>query len=1282
MKFKIETKPPIVLMHPFYIVTTINEGMVLGFDFLSKHKLALFANKRALGYLMQEGFKILTLNTLEAKSIVIDKEPIKINVPDEYRHIVVKWLTEMPNIYATKLSDIGTAKGYLCRIKTTGSPVKHKARKVPYAYLPQVKAQIDEMLKCGIISRSTSHFSSPIVTTPKKDGSIRVCLDARSINKQILVPSWPLPNMQRIIDSLEGAKWFVLLDLFSGFNQILVHPKDRHKLCMVTPFGAYEYSRLPFGISCAPAYFQKVIQEIFEPLLFKGIIQYLDDITIYGKTVEELTTRTEIALRILQDSGLKIKLSKCHFFLNTIEFLGFKISEKGIEPSEKKIAPIRDYPRPRTARQVQAFTAFCNYYRRWVYKFAEIARPLYKLTNKDVKFKWGLEEENAFIELKKRLTCNPILFLPIWSRQFFIMVDSSGFACSAILTQFHPPQSSTTNKNNNNNDKENTKESPDDIEVPIAFASKNYTDAQRKYGATVLELYAIVFGVETYREYICGRKFYVVSDCRALKHVMDKKQTKSRMIERWVQKLSEYQMEILYRPAKEGINTDVLSRIELPVNSVCFVSYEVDDWVQAQQEDSYCRKILNEMTEPKSKKAADYREKYKLLAQGLLSTIDGRVVCPENKKKEVLKMAHEHKAGGGHLGIQKTLDKVQRRYSWQYLAVDVINFVNNCMNCNKRKALGYGKAPLKSMPVTSEVMKMMCSDIIGPLAETRSGHKFILNVMDYATRYVISIPLIDQTAATVASKLVNQVFTIFGAPGILLSDQGTNYTSELMKNVCVLFGIDKIRSSAFHSIGDGLIEKYNSTCNSMIASYCHANPDKWDLYLNYVTLAYNVSKNASTKFSPFELFYGREPVLPTDLGPSIRYRSVENQQEIISQHWHIALEIAKENLLSAQHVQKKYYDRGSKLSEFSVNEKILLKEPPLGRTKYSLRFDGPYTVLRQTGESNYQIKNDKTGKLFLVHTNRMKKLRGDASIMEQRNQASKEEIEKENKEEKERELAQQEGNNKKKTDTQVTKRGRGRPPKKSQANSENIVNNDGQSASSNEDLKSELSPNKLKKYRFPTPPPNKIEENNLQVIDNQKRPRGRPKKLNSKNGQPNRGNNYNGQRVTNSGFMVESNGRRRTRRIRPVPGTQADSGRENDKATNNKRKDNARSMKPLLSSDVLSSNDESIIEYPIRSSQRAKDIKMQLENTSETMNSQFKNSNELPISVDTEKTKMEEVQINDNHQELKSEIPVKRKRGRPRRAEQTNVISSSYNNHSDNNNNRYSLRQKPRPARW
>ena len=166
--------------------------------------------------------------------------------------------------------------------------------------------------------------------------------------------------------------------------------------------------------------------------------------------------------------------------MKKIEFLGFKVSERGIEPSEKKIEPIKKYPRPTTKKEVISYVSFMNYYRKWVFKFAEIARPFYKLTKKDTPFTWGEEEENAFQILKQRLLEKPLLILPLFSRAFYIMVDSSGFACSAILTPYHPPPGLYSE----NEDRENIKETKDDVEVPIAFASKNSNEAQMKYGAT------------------------------------------------------------------------------------------------------------------------------------------------------------------------------------------------------------------------------------------------------------------------------------------------------------------------------------------------------------------------------------------------------------------------------------------------------------------------------------------------------------------------------------------------------------------------------------------------------------------------------------------------------------------------------------------------------------------------------------------------------------------------------------------------------------------------------
>lgn len=968
IKFRIETNPPCIFSHPFYIIKSMNEGAVLGHDFLSKYKLVLFPRNKAIGYLNDNQFKILRLNALEVCSIKIDKFPIVLNVPDKYRQDVEKLLEEIPNLYATKLSEIGAAKGVEFEIKTTGKPVKQKVRKIPYAYLPQVKAQIAEMLECGIITKSISNYASPIHCVRKKDSTIRMCVDYRLLNKQVVDDTWPIPNIETLIDSLEGATIYTQLDMFSGYNQIIIKPEDRHKTCFLVPnMGAFEYTRIPFGLSSAPSFFSRVVHTALEPLLYRGVICYLDDCLAYGRTETEHKNNLEITLRLLHNAGFKLKLSKCFWYQKEIEFLGFKISGKGVEMSESKIKPLLEMGRPKTPRQIKVLTGYYNYYRKWIKNYASIAAPLYELTKKNVPFVWGEKQEESFLALRNCIINGPCLRLPIMSRQFYIMVDASGTGCGAVLTQYHP-------KIKKSSDLENTEEKEEDEEVPIAFASKKFNDAQKKLSSCEAEFLAVLFGVESFRKYVLGRKFYVLSDCVALKSMMEKPEPKTPMLRRWAHKLSEYNMTILYRPGKESANVDALSRI--PVNSLC-IEYDISDWVIAQQNDEYCRQAFKELTEGKDIKKGI--EKYKILNQGLLATKDGRVLVPESKRTEVLRTAHESKMRGAHLGIAKVTDSIRKRYVWPYLAIDVINHVNNCMTCNKRKALGENKAPLTSMPATSKVFKMLCTDII-EVPECQKGYNLILNVMDYATRFVISMPLRDQTAKTVVGKLIKKVFTIFGFPSLLLSDNGPCFSSELLKETCEAFGIKKIYSTSFHSIGDGLIERYQRVCNEMVASYCNKCPDKWDEVLGYVTLAYNCSKQASTKFTPFELFMGRQVILPDDLGPAIRYRSVDKQKDVISLQWSLALEAAKDNLLQAQFIQRENYDKDTKITLYAPNDKVLLKIPPQSRRKYSLRWEGLYTVIRQTSESNYEIKNDKTGKVFLVHSNRLKRLRGDPTI--------------------------------------------------------------------------------------------------------------------------------------------------------------------------------------------------------------------------------------------------------------------------------------------------------------
>jgi hypothetical protein len=232
--------------------------------------------------------------------------------------------------------------------------------------------------------------------------------------------------------------------------------------------------------------------------------------------------------------------------------------------------------------------------------------------------------------------------------------------------------------------------------------------------------------------------------------------------------------------------------------------------------------------------------------------------------------------------------------------------------------------------------------------------------------------MIDQTAKTVATHLVNNVFTVFASPTQFLTDQGTQFKSDLLRTICELFGIQQINTTAFHAQTDGLTERFNRTMADMLTSYVAENQGMWDVYLKYITLAYNVGRHTSTKYAPFTLFYGREASLPTDVTPPLRYRSTENQEDVICQQWSLALKIAKENLLQAQLKQKKYYDDNTVITQYQEGELILLREPSKPG-KFIMNWEGPHKVLKKLSDLTYQIKDIEKHRVQIVHVNRMKR---------------------------------------------------------------------------------------------------------------------------------------------------------------------------------------------------------------------------------------------------------------------------------------------------------------------
>jgi hypothetical protein len=283
----------------------------------------------------------------------------------------------------------------------------------------------DEMLKYGVIEPAASPWASNVVLARKKDNSMRICIDYRKINQISYQDSYPLPHIDVCLSSLQGSSWFSTLDLSSGYFNIPVKESDKDKTCFITRRGSWRFNVLPFGLTSAPSVFQRLMDLSLSGLSYVSCLAYIDDILVYSTTFEQHLERLEEVLLRILNAGLKLKASKCHVFQRKVEFLDHIVSADGIEVQPSKVSAVLDWPRPTNLHELRSFVGFCSYYRRFVQGFANLAFALHTLMRKNVKFYWGPEQEEAFVELKRRLVTAPVLTMPSDEGEYVLDTDAS-----------------------------------------------------------------------------------------------------------------------------------------------------------------------------------------------------------------------------------------------------------------------------------------------------------------------------------------------------------------------------------------------------------------------------------------------------------------------------------------------------------------------------------------------------------------------------------------------------------------------------------------------------------------------------------------------------------------------------------------------------------------------------------------------------------------------------------------------------------------------------------------
>ncbi|GJR62638.1 reverse transcriptase [Tanacetum coccineum] len=512
--------------------------VILGMDWLASHRATIdcYARTVIFGNVRQPEFvyhgssplkSVKLISAMKARSVM----DTSLESPNIENLSVVR---EFADVFPDELPGLPPAREIEFGIELI--PGAEPISKAPYRMAPvelkELKEQLQEMLENGFIRPSVSPWGAPVLFVKKKDGSMRLCIDYRELNRITIRNRYPLPRIDDLFDQLQGAKYFSKIDLRSGYHQLRVREQDISKTAFRTRYGHYEFLVMPFGLTNAPAVFMDLMNRIFHEYLDKFVIVFIDDILVYSKSEEEHEQHLRIVLEILRQKKLYAKFSKCEFWLQQVAFLGHIVSADGIIMDPSKVEAITKWPRPTTVTEVRSFLGLAGYYRRFVEGFSRLALPLTQLMRKGEKFVWTDERQESFEELKRRLVSAPILTLPSGSGGFQIYSDASKKGLGCVLMQHGKV---------------------------IAYASRQLKPYEVNYPTHDLELAAVVFALKIWRHYLYGEACDIFTDHKSLKYIFTQRELNMRQ-RRWLELLKDYDTNIQYHPGKANVVADALSR--------------------------------------------------------------------------------------------------------------------------------------------------------------------------------------------------------------------------------------------------------------------------------------------------------------------------------------------------------------------------------------------------------------------------------------------------------------------------------------------------------------------------------------------------------------------------------------------------------------------------------------------------------------------------------------------------------------------------------------------------
>jgi RNase H-like domain found in reverse transcriptase/Reverse transcriptase (RNA-dependent DNA polymerase)/Integrase zinc binding domain/Integrase core domain len=788
------------------------------------------------------------------------------HLSEPYRSMIWELLQEYKEVWLRPKS--GCTKTQPLEFEVRGSPVKHKVRHVPEPVRIELEKQLDSLQENNVIRMSKSPWASRVLFVQKKDGGLRMVIDYREVNEKMVSDAYPLPLLWDNIQKAAHHEFYVVLDANWGFWNIPLSENSKKYTAFVTHKGTYEFNVLPFGLKNAPGNFQRIMDEIFDPLYSKGLSTFVDDIVIAQNGFQATLKLLEQTLARCRQKGLYLKFSKFKLFQPTVSVLGHVVGLSGIMPDPRKVSAVHRAAPPATKKVLQSFLGTASYLRRFVPGFAAIASPLYDLLAKGAKWEWSEEANAAFESLKGALSEEVLLTAPSGNGQFTIATDASDKGIGCVLMQ----------------------EQEGELRI-LEFGSRKFSHVERRWDTREREAYAVKWAVEHYSDYILLGKVRIYTDHESLKWMASS--TKGKVV-RWTLFLRQYDLEIHHISGEENVIADWLSRAwedepnddELVDQIAVPMYHAVETPAKLEQPRLFAPEVpkVHEIQKALTlEKPLDYLGTYEGPDGLRYSQRTSKLYIPKVLRESILWWFHASKYGG-HAGVNRTRRRLNKFVWWPGMTKSVQEYIGGCIYCIRRqptKPKTLRGALTKAIP-----FQLVSLDYIGPRSAGMNTW-YIMIIVDHATRFMMA-KVTDSPSAAHAVRLLKYSWcAVFGAPLAILTDRGAAFRDKAFHEFVVQqLGAYHVFTSPYYPQGNAINEASHKALEYSLSAALRDTNDLEDAVHDSV-LVHNATPNIATGESPYYAVYGTELVFPgwQRLAPSntpLRAKYVQNELRLQS----------------------------------------------------------------------------------------------------------------------------------------------------------------------------------------------------------------------------------------------------------------------------------------------------------------------------------------------------------------------------------------------------------------